>query len=529
MGTRSLLIALVFTTAIAGASPYVPLDDRAYRDIESLRARGHAVVPAATLRPYTAKHIAVGAYHLTLHPELSDYEREMAGRLLARFERHLPDSLRTHPNTTKSYLVADVNPRLIAQTDQIRNDIPRTLRLPATWRDQSDQVRSINTLTVDAAVSDNVSVQVRLEADTDGVQDNDYNGRLKTYRLGMTGYLPSTYVSWENEWAVVAFGRQPLIWGPGRHGSTHLSENAPAIDMLSLRVDAWKWFHFSWFTGELSGVVDGMYFEGGRRYIAGHRMALTPTHWLEIGAGEVAHTSKAGWGFSFWQSNPVGVLMVEEVNRGPGDSNILLSCDITVRPIHGVETYAEWTVDDYSLDKKVPHFLAWTVGGQWEAPLGWDRFGIGAEYSRVMRWTYNYYTDSPYQKHVNVRAVMGHFIGSDSDLLTVDATWEARSGYRFTGITTLRRLGETRTATPFPVRTSGIPFGYHTEPFPSGTVERTITSGMLAESPPFYGAYVTVGAFIQSFDNFGNVVGASKTAYHIRFGLDWHIPVRFPG
>ena len=207
-----------------------------------------------------------------------------------------------------------------------------------------------------------------MEADTDGVQDNDYSGRLKTYRLGMTGYVPSAYVSWENDWAVIAFGRQPLVWGPGRHGSTHLSENAPAIDMLSVRANAWGWFHFSWFTGELSGVVDGMYFEGGRRYAVGHRMVITPTQWLEIGAGEIAHTSKPGWGFSFWQSNPVGVLMVEEVNRGPGDSNILLSCDATIRPLDGVEAYAEWTVDDYSLDKKVRISLHGPAGGRWKAP-----------------------------------------------------------------------------------------------------------------------------------------------------------------
>ncbi len=528
MGKRSIFLGLILAATVVGASPYVPLDDRVYRDIESLRARGHAVVPTGTLRPYTAKHIAIGTYRIMTNSGLSEYEHQMAERLLRRFERYLPDSLRTISRNRDAYIVADVSPRFIAQADPIRNDMPRTLRLPATWRDQDDYVRSINSMTLEAAVTDQVSVQVRMEADTDGVQDNDYSGRLKTYRLGMTGYVPSAYVSWENDWAVVAFGRQPLVWGPGRHGSTHLSENAPAIDMLSVRANAWGWFHFSWFTGELSGVVDGMYFEGGRRYVVGHRMVITPTQWLEIGAGEIAHTSKPGWGFSFWQSNPVGVLMVEEVNRGPGDSNILLSCDATIRPLDGVEAYAEWTVDDYSLDKKVPHFLAWTVGGRWEAPLGWDRFGFGAEYSRVMRWTYNYYTDAPYQKHVNVRAVLGHFIGSDNDLFTADATWESGGGYRFTGVTTVRRSGETRTATPFPVRTSGIPFGYHTEPFPSGTVERTITSGLLAESPPYYGAYLTLGAFIQSFDNYRNVAGSTKNTYHARIGIDWHIPVRFP-
>ena len=82
------VVVVVAATAVHAA--YILPDHRAYRDIDALRVRGHMVVPAATIRPYTRRAVAVGAHRLLGNGDLSGYEREIAERLMAMFAKDLP-------------------------------------------------------------------------------------------------------------------------------------------------------------------------------------------------------------------------------------------------------------------------------------------------------------------------------------------------------------------------------------------------------------------------------------------------------
>ncbi len=314
-----------------------------------------------------------------------------------------------------------------------------------------------------------------------------------------------------------------MIWGPARNGNLSLSENAPELDAVGFTMHR-SWFHFTWFAAELQPEIFTQY-TSVNRFLSGHRLVVTPAHWLEIGAGEMINYSADAQNFSLIRSSPVSLLMADEVNSDES-SNGFFGLDATLRPARGVEAYVEFGVDDISLDYGSPHHMGWTAGFRWAAPFGLDRFGCGAEYTRINRWVYSYYNLVNYQRYTNRGSVLGHFMGQDGDALFADGTWETASGYRVTGLLSHRREGETKLGTEFPKDTSSN-FGYHDEPVPWGIVEQATTFGILVEAPPLRGAYVTLGAFGHTLDNAGNDWTDREWDYHLRFDVDWHIPVRF--
>jgi hypothetical protein len=513
------ILAAALTVSSASAQYLLP-DDRAYRDIDALYLRGIDIVPAHTIKPYTYRQVAQGASRLLESGDnLSQYERLLVERLVQRVS---PMTSEDNTGLPEPFIVADVNARLIATSDPIRLDQPRLLRHSATSTAPTDAVRSINTLDVVARFSDHVVAQTRLEADTDGLYDNDLNAnRNKTFRLGSTGYVETAQVSYENDWAVLSFGRFPLIWGAGRNGNVVVSENAPEFDMISATLHR-DWFHIQWFAAQLQheGFTKN---QPIGRFLSGQRIVLTPFDWLELGFIETINYSDEGESFSFIRSNPAALLIADEVNSNES-GNGFFGLDLSIRPRRGTLLYGEIGVDDVSLDRKSPDHIAYTLGARWIAPV--KRLDVGVEYTRIHRWTYSYYNNFRFQRSTNRGSVIGHFMGQDGDAVFVDAIWESVGGYRLTGLFSHRREGDTTLDTPYPKDTP-TNFGYRYEKVPHGIVELTTTGGTLIETPPWRGLYVTAGVFAQSVTNRGNTHTASDLDLQARLELDWHLPVAF--
>jgi hypothetical protein len=512
-GVSRIIIILLVLAASASAS-YLPLAHRAYRDIEILRVRGFVVVQATTTKPFTRDEIARGLRLLAVRAgEMSPYTLQIYRRLTNEFARDAHQEMQWWVRT-------DVNPRVISQTNPMRIDQPRVFRVPATELVPGDRVRSINTLDAAVQVTPNVSVAYRMEIDTDGLADNNLNAGQKTYRFGSTGYVDQAYVMWENDRFALAFGRMPMVWGPGREGNLAMSENAPNLDMLLGRV-YYKWFTFTGFTGQLISqrIEDGAI---ANRYLAGHRLVVTPWKWIEIGVSETVIYAGPDRGLSLRWSNPMLPYLAEEVNsRDIYDNNLYASGDITVRPIPGVESYVEFLIDDIALDGKSPHRIGWTFGSRWESPFGFDRMGLGAEYTRITRWVYNYALSE--QRFANNGSILGHFLGPDGDMLAVRADWETPGAWLVRLAVSHRRRGETRFTSKFPVDISGENFGYSSDPFPYGTVETTTTADVIVQTPRYCGASLLAAGIFRTVKNANNVATGRTWDAGFRLELDWHL------
>jgi|GEM_PF-1471228 len=528
-------IGLVCLLATESSGAFLSMDHWAYRDIDALQVRGYRVVSASTLKPYSRRQIAEGVARLAAREaEISPYERQLVDRLMAEFAADLEgdrilneeaghaDSL--HGAAHEWWVRADVNPRLIAQQNPMRLDQPRANRLPAVQGVATDRLRSINTLDLSLRIAPRLTTGQRLEMDTDGIGDNTYRGRLQTYRLGATGEVQQAYVLYETGWGKFSFGRIPLVWGPERQGNLHVSDNAPALDMISAEVSV-HWLHFHAFTGqmEIEPLGDGLV---AHRFLTGHRLVLTPTRWLELGAAETVVYGGPDQSISFKWSNPLLWMYPEEANVSVAEENLLASVDVTVRPWRRMETYAALLMDDIALDKRSPDRIAWTVGLRWEAPMGWDRAGVGLEYTRLTRWVYNYARNATYLRYTNERALMGHFLGPDGDALFLDSHWESTGGLRITGHATHRRQGETRFTSPFPISQPSANIGYRCDPFPFGIVEATTSGELIVSAPPKWGACLSVAIIGQTVRNTENKRTPRRWEIGFRLDLDWHIPLR---
>lgn len=540
-------ILTVFLSSLVRAS-FLPLDHWAYRDIDALQVRGHRIVSATSIKPYTRNQIAQGVARIACDTTaLTSYECQLIGRLMKEFTPDLETRSTRGADVSPDgwWIMADANPRVIVQQNPLRIDQPRSHRLPARtgaapeslwvvprdslWGISTDRARMINTLDLSFHVAPGLSTGQRFEMDSDGLADNEYRGKVKTFRFGSTGQVEQAYLLYEMSWGKVAFGRFPLAWGPGRQGNLHVSDNAPALDMLVASADV-RWLHFVGFTGELEWEESGTTNQLIRRFVAGHRLVLTPARWLEIGAAETVVYGGLNSSLALRWSNPLIWFYPEEVNMDAIDDNGLASFDVALRPARGVETYGALLMDDIALDKRSPDKIAWTLGIRWESPLGWDRVGLGLEYTRVTPWVYNAANKYRHLRYVNERAVLGHWLGPDGDALFFTSRWESQRGLRLVGLFTHRRQGKNRFTSRYPVDSQGSNFGYRDEPFPSvfypGIVETTTTGELHVVSPAFYGLTATLETLVQTSKNAGNHPAPRTWDVGFRLDLDWHIPLR---
>ncbi|OQB43246.1 MAG: hypothetical protein BWY06_00221 [Candidatus Latescibacteria bacterium ADurb.Bin168] len=524
---------IVIAAWLPARAVYLPLDNRAYEDLDALALRGYRVVPATTIKPYSRKKVAEGLARLSeSRADMSAAEREMYDRLRAEFAHDVPDGTASPGPASENrwWLKADVNPRAVAQTADERTNLPRARRLPATRRTLNDRARLIGTLDLTFRLTSGLSTFQRLEMDTDGLWDNDFRGhRVYGEDWGMfnaTGQVEEAYITYENGWGSVGFGRIQRMWGPERQGSIFLSDNAPAMDMLSADVHL-NWLHFSWITAELEPEQEA----SGTpisRYYAGHRLVLTPFRWAEVGLSECVIYGGTNQGFSLRWSNPFVFLYGEEVNINPTNENLLVGADISLRPIPNTEFYGAFLIDDVSIDKPklAPDRIAWSAGARWEAPFGVDRLGTGAEYVRLSRWVYNYARIAPWRHYVNKNAVLGSFLGPDGDALFLEGRWVTQDGTAIKGLLSHRRQGETRYSTPTP---NYVPsdYRYPCEPFPFGIVEKRTSLEAIVEFPSFYGASVSGGLFGSATLNKDNKKAPRHWGWGLRLDVDWHLPVRW--
>ena len=233
---------------------------------------------------------------------------------------------------------------------------------------------------------------------------------------------------------MVALEKIPMWWSTGRRGSLMLSPKAPAPPQLRFRAELADWLDFTYIFADLnsdvvdssrsypanSSAVTNFYRPVYRqKYLAAHALEASVTGWLDLSFGEsIVYSDK----------NPQLMYLIpvmffksgEHYNKDTDNAQFFLSAD--VNPGWGVNAYGSLFIDEIATSAlfdpaKERNQLGYTVGLQMYDP--WIKnTELLIEYSRLNPWVYSHkYPAATFQ---NSSYDMGHWIGQNADLLTIE-------------------------------------------------------------------------------------------------------------
>lgn len=203
----------------------------------------------------------------------------------------------------------------------------------------------------------------------------------------------------------VAFGREPIKWGPSPRNSLVISGNSPPFDLIRGSYQTTK-LKMVFFTTVLNPE------DKINRYFSGHRIEYNLWHKLNLGFSEVVLFGGEGKFPSLYHLNPIFLYYPYQWNRKSSE-NILWGLDFNLF-LSSFGVYGELMIDDFPYRR----------GLQKEHPKIGINFGIKhtlsktyllAEYTTTTRWTYNHIT--PWQRYTYLDFPIGHPIGPDFDEL----------------------------------------------------------------------------------------------------------------
>ncbi len=392
------------------ATSQVPLDSWVYPALDKLSAFGLIHSSLQGSRPFSRYEAARQVAEAASAAEYRDIPPVITS-LIARLERELKDSL--------DELKTNVAPGYIK---------PREIRLNYVSQDGQEAVYSNGGV---------VASQFPLNYNNSGIEYVDQNMSLSVQgevRLGsrlLVELRPQLLFSEgdENDAELslldgrvalqlgsleFSAGRQALWWGPGRHGSLVLTDNAEPRDMVRLtnpvptllpsifkylgpfKVDVF------WSQLEEERVVPDPYF-------AGLRLNFKPLPWVELGASRTVMFGGKGRPDVDWDEF-VTILGGRNLSGGEDTSNSLAAIDALIRLpfLFGAEIYGEVGGEDeanHFFSKEA--YLAGLFLPQLE-PSG--RLSLRVEYADISEPAW--YRHSQYRSGYTYEGtVMGHHAG----------------------------------------------------------------------------------------------------------------------
>ncbi len=221
-------------------------------------------------------------------------------------------------------------------------------------------------------------------------------------------------MTWNPSWFRIEFGRDRAHWGPGRNGSLLLSMQGGRFEMLRLLIPFHR-FRFSSIHGKLHSGI-------GEKYLSAHRLEFRVARWLILAASE--SVVYGGRSPEPAYLNPFMPYHVAEHHLGDRDNNAM-SLDITCYPGWRMKAYAELFIDDYTTSENPFTYYGnkWALltGLSWVAPFGLSPADIRLEYARIEPFVYTH--KDPVNPYTNYDFSLGHWLGPDSDGLSICAAW----------------------------------------------------------------------------------------------------------
>lgn len=368
-------IALHPITASAQGSPYVPLDDPAYRYVDALLARGGLGALSALERPYPADALARAAARdtISLGPIGRHWARALAARARSYGADQSADSRPTgeRVSSIQASLAADVE---LGASTSARGEM--------TVADDDAAFRPALSAHGSLAFKPFVAA-VRYRADAALADAPDYMGNTSGW---LPGRVEEAYVGARWPIAELVVGRAVRDWGPPTAGGLQIGTAPYSYDHLYGRLGADR-LRIQTMLARLDDGP-GLYVPRVRRYLVMHRLA---GRWRELEwAGTESYVySGEGRRLSLALSNPFfPALATHYMNDETG--NVSAAVDLLWRSPVGLLA-VQAMVDDYQFERGNPgddeppsYGLTVLADG---LPLAGEHRGF-ASYTRVANLTY---------------------------------------------------------------------------------------------------------------------------------------------
>jgi len=222
-------------------------------------------------------------------------------------------------------------------------------------------------------------------------------------------------------------GRERILWGNGYGDKMIVSDNVRVFDFV--RADAeyksikYTFVH-AWLLGQRSQVIFTLptdttfrFYEpvNADKYFAAHRLAISPTSFLDIGFQEMAIYSYRSPDLAYL--NPITLIESAQRSRDERD-NVLWSFDIQLRPFKRLELYGSVVFDDINFPRwgtnSVQNKNAFQAGLITVDPFDILNTVAVVEYTRIEPYTFSH-NRSRDNNYGSGGRILGHHIGPNSD------------------------------------------------------------------------------------------------------------------
>ena len=358
----------------------------------------------------------------------------------------------------------------------------------------------------------NLSVYADFVLDEELAKDSAYSG--KKWR-GLAGDVDQAFVAYSGNRFTGVAGRFGGFWGPQR---SLIFSRAQKLDGIgySLR---WGRLGISYRLGALDGLnpdeddVD-QYLP---RWVAAHRFDVHLSDAWRVGLFETVVFGGPGRQMDLFYLNPLIFMHGAQLNENLND-NTMVGLDFDFQSGRML-LYGQFLIDDLQVDNQrqgdqEPDQIGVLGGGYWPSFI--DKTDLKLEYERVSNWTFNQMHD--WNRYLNDGRPIGDAIGNDYDraVLEVIRWWQPR--LNSTLHLSYTRRGEGRIEADFSQPWLDVE-GDYSEPFPTGTVEKTATLslGLAGYLKPF--AFVDFKAGVDKVRNLNHVDGDDRSLPFVRLYL----------
>ena len=551
LSARAAIIALFITALDLGAqgSPYVPLDDIAYRYVDVMMARGEFRQLSALERPYTVEALLTAidrARERQPSPRISDYldaletvvdkysvrPRPRRSRVLFTEARDT-SVLRQETSLSADTAVAVVSldslsaPTVTTTYEPVqqRNDPQRSF--PFRTRGtvnfygtaQTSARRELMLATDASSFSPAATIRVMMAGgpiaasirpiiDTGLNEDIEFTGRRDRQLAGRT---EDGYVTGQWKYGELFFGRAARNWGPPALYGLQLGNYAYTYDHLYGRVGTDK-LHFAAVITRLEDYRDANAV-ATQRYFSIHRLALRHGAW-EIAATESYLYSGVGRRFEPSLSNPFNIFSLSWRNEAQ-EGNLGLGLETSFRSRRGTLA-AHVFLDDLQIDRcdeicKEPSSYGLTLTAE-GLPLAGDQRWF-ASYARVSYLTYRTPTTPERYAAFNIGLGQG-FSDFDEVRVGLDLALVPRTPLRL--YVARRRQGEGDYRDAFP-----LPADYATTPGIFGGIVSNIVRLGVTGASRWNDFELSGDVGVNKVDDDVELRGVSVNGFQARVKLSW--------
>lgn len=252
-----------------------------------------------------------------------------------------------------------------------------------------------------------------------------YNSESKTLNYDRT--LGSVATGWD--WGYIALKKDYNYWGTGYSGKIIISDKAPSFPQLFFKARPWEWLEFSYLYGELnSSINDSSTFRnsGGTRthiqlvekYFAAHMITFDLLKDLKVSIGESVIISD--------RFEPIYLIPVlffrmadhylSHSDLNSGNAQVFSSLSYRIPSLSSRLDFS-FFIDEMSIAKSSGSNALGYSFGFTKYDLLFNNFDVQLEYVRIDPFVYGH--GDPAQTYANRKYFMGHWIGSNSDLINL--------------------------------------------------------------------------------------------------------------